>query len=157
MHQHVELYIYIYISPEKGNIFLAVKEKVSVNEYVQRVAAILVPKQIHSEKMLIFCRRYEDCYEFYRTFRLTLGEMYHSSEWSTCLQTVHRLLFTCFLHVPYPVAHNIVVHMQIFHPALLGLSPVHSLLCFLKVPSVPHMICLGNPLPSQMRWWLYNT
>ena len=66
----------INVSPEKANIFLAVKEKVSVNEYVHRVAEILALKQIHSEKMIIFCRRYEDCYEFYRTFRLTLGERF---------------------------------------------------------------------------------
>ena len=74
----------INISPEKANIFLAVREKVCVKEYVQRVASVLMQKQIHSEKMLIFCRRYEDCYEFYRTFKTILGNqlllIYHSSE-----------------------------------------------------------------------------
>ena len=66
----------INISPEKANIFLAVREKVCVKEYVQRVASVLMQKQIHSEKMLIFCRRYEDCYEFYRTFKTILGKQF---------------------------------------------------------------------------------
>ena len=60
-------------SPEKANIYLNVKEKMPVPDFVQRVSKVIVCDGMKSKKMLIFCRTYEDCYCFYQGFKSTLG------------------------------------------------------------------------------------
>lgn len=66
----------INISPEKYNIYLTAKEKVSIENYVERVSAVLIRDGILSKKLLIFCRTYEDCYQFYRGFKSKLGSKF---------------------------------------------------------------------------------
>lgn len=41
-----------------------------------RVSSVLIHDGIFSKKLLIFCRTYEDCYQFYRCFKLQLGKKF---------------------------------------------------------------------------------
>ena len=63
-------------SPEKANIYLNVKEKMPIQDFVQRVSKSIVRDEILSKKLLIFCRTYDDYYRFYRGFRSTLGHKF---------------------------------------------------------------------------------
>ena len=56
----------INVSPEKSNIFLAVQEKTSIENYVEKISVVLIRDGKASKKLLIFCHRYDDCYQFYR-------------------------------------------------------------------------------------------
>ena len=60
------------VSPEKSNIFLAVQEKTSIENYVEKVSVVLIRDGKTSKKLLIFCRRYDD--QFYRQFKAKLGK-----------------------------------------------------------------------------------
>ena len=63
----------INISPEKRNVFLAVKDKPSIENFVEKVSVILLHERQSSN---IFCRKYDDCYQFYRCFQAKLGKYF---------------------------------------------------------------------------------
>ena len=58
----------MYIPPVKENIVYQVKEKESIEELVNNLSDKLVSLQNHFPKTIIFCRRFEECYEFYAMF-----------------------------------------------------------------------------------------
>lgn len=63
----------ICISPHKPNILYWVAEKGGLQETFQPLIDKLQTQRINMERVLIFCRRYEECADIYELFKLNLG------------------------------------------------------------------------------------
>ena len=63
----------ICISPHKPNILYWVAEKRGLQETFQPVIDKLQIQPTNMERLLIFCRRYEECADIYELFKHNLG------------------------------------------------------------------------------------
>ena len=66
--------VLVYIPPIKKNVLYIVKNKVSMEELVEKLSSGLVEYGKNFPKMIIFCRRFEECSEFYSMFKDHLGD-----------------------------------------------------------------------------------
>ena len=64
--------ILIYVPPVKKIIY-SVKPKSTIEQLVCKLATSLMQFKHNFPKMIIFCRRYEECSEFYTMFSCYLG------------------------------------------------------------------------------------
>lgn len=67
--------VLVYVPPAKKNIIYIVRSKVttSIEELVCNLSTSLLQFQEHFPRVVIFCRRFEECTEFYSMFERHLG------------------------------------------------------------------------------------
>lgn len=70
MHQPV----LVYVPPSKKNIIYCVKPKVTMEKLVHELSCALMEFQESFPKVILFCRRLEECSQFYVLFKDLLGE-----------------------------------------------------------------------------------
>ena len=78
--------VLVYVPPVKKNIIYSVKQKTSIEELVSTLSCSLALFKENFPKMIIFCRRFEDCSEFYLLFKQCLGPNFtHPVDAPSCL------------------------------------------------------------------------
>ena len=66
--------VLVYIPPIKKNVLYIVKNKIAMEELVENLSSGLFEYQENFPKMIVFCRCFEECSEFYSMFKHHLGD-----------------------------------------------------------------------------------
>lgn len=66
----------VYVSPQKKNVVYSVRDKGTITNLVKDVSAPLLDLGIYMPRMIIFCRKYDECSSMYRLFKNFLGERF---------------------------------------------------------------------------------
>ena len=70
--------VLVYVPPTKSNIIYFVKPKVEKEDLVCELSREMLKLQDRFPKTIIFCRRFEECSDFYLMFIKTLGDSFTS-------------------------------------------------------------------------------
>ena len=70
--------VLVYVPPTKKNIIYIVKSKISIEDLVRDLSTSLLQFQGYFPKIIIFCRRFKECAEFYSMFQRHLGTNFTS-------------------------------------------------------------------------------
>lgn len=66
----------VYMPPQKKNILYCVKEKGTIEMVVKRLYVPLREINIQMPRIILFCKRYDQCSLFYRAFKVELGDFF---------------------------------------------------------------------------------
>ena len=81
----------VYVPPQKKNIFYAMKAKMSMEELVHSLAETLKCVGTAMPRIIIFCKKYDECSSMYAMFKFYLGKNFTSPPNSPDL-TKYRLV-----------------------------------------------------------------
>lgn len=65
--------IVVYIPPMKKNIYYAARSKPEMDEFVKQLASVLGTLRTNMPRLIIFCKRYDECSTMYSMFKASLG------------------------------------------------------------------------------------
>ena len=133
----------VYVPPIKKNIIYCVKPKTEMEDLVNELSRSVIELHETFLKHIIFCRRFEECSEFYSLFKLRLGDKFMNPPGAPVLLSKFRVVDMYTSCTQDTVKENIV---KSFCSASSCLRIVISTIAFsmgLDVPDIRQVVHWG--------------
>ena len=106
--------VMILASPDKPNITYTVRDKESIESVFSPLVTQLRASRCRLPRVIVFCRRCEECSELYHFFYSSLKERVHRSSWSAKFSRVSSCehVHWCNTQVNSRFYHNLILEKQ---------------------------------------------